>query len=135
MSKAISDYTRTQKYKDIKKAMLHQLKEQGADEKHYIDLINTYLECWIDVQILNKDIRTRGINVEVTNRAGDPELRKNESVGERTRIIAMMLRIWASLGLNQNAPQKPRLPDAPANKQQDQRVQEPLEDDEDDEDF
>ena len=136
MGKEIRNYTLTKKYKDVKDSMLRQLKEQGADENHYIDQVNTYMDCWIDVQLLTKDIRERGANVEAVGRSGEPELRKNESVGERIRTIAIMLRIQSALGLNQNAPPKPRLPDAPTDAQKERRIQEPIDEgDEDDEDF
>jgi hypothetical protein len=136
MGKDIRAYSQTKKYKAVRDSMLRQLKEQGADENHYIDQVSTYMDCWIDVQLLTKDIRERGATVEVVGRSGEPELRKNESVGERIRIIAIMLRIQSALGLNQNAPPKPRLPDAPTAAQKEQRTQDPIDEgDEDDEDF
>ena len=93
------DITLTKPYQATKKSMLQELKENGVTGQHHVSLVDTYMRCWADVKQLEDDIKTRGITVSYLNRAGGEELKKNESLGEKVRVIAQMLRIRESLGL------------------------------------
>lgn len=99
------DYKRTKQYRAVRDSILTQLRENEVNDQHYLNMVITYMECWVDVRRLEDDIRERGVNIITTGRYGD-EIKRNESVGEKIRVIAQMLRILDSLGLKRKETSK-----------------------------
>lgn len=99
-NKKIVNIELTAEFKKVRDSMLKQLKDKNIQEEFYINLVKTYMKFWVDVKHLEKDIQERGINITVNGRYGD-EIKKNDSLGEKIRVSAQMLRILDSLGLKQ----------------------------------
>lgn len=88
----------------IKQDLIDQLERQGIYGRHYLDLVNDYMELWDIKNKLIKDIKERGVSIrwETYNRDGEvvqSGYKKNESIAELNKTNAQMLKILSELGL------------------------------------
>jgi molybdenum-dependent DNA-binding transcriptional regulator ModE len=95
----IVDYEKTKEYRSIKKELLNQLEINGTIAKYYHSLVDTYMRCWADVKKLEADIEERGVVVEYQHGGGQCGMKRNDSIGEKLKVIAQMLKILDSLGI------------------------------------
>ena len=97
------DYTRTKKYKELKKSLLDQLEDNGNSTKYFIDLVELYMSLWVVCQKLIADIDTRGVQVMYQNGKDQWGYKKNDSVNELSKTNAQMLKILVQLGIKATA--------------------------------
>lgn len=92
-------YTRTKLYREIKKDLLDQLDRNGTIGKYYTDLIEDYMDMWVTKCLLVEDIKERGVSVIYNNGGGQSGHKKNDSVDQRMKINAQMLKLLSELGI------------------------------------
>lgn len=91
--------TRSKLYREIKKDLLDQLERNGTVGKYYTDLVEDYMDMWTTKCLLVEDIKERGVNVPYNNGGGQTGIKKNESVDQRMKINAQMLKLLSELGI------------------------------------
>lgn len=103
---AVNKYTRqyglyvtSDAYQNIKQDLLNQLERNGTFGKYYKDLVDDYMDMWVTKCLLVEDIRTRGVSVKYNNGGGQSGFKKNDSVDQRMKINAQMLRLLAELDI------------------------------------
>lgn len=89
----------TKSYRLIKRDLLDQMEVNGIDGEFYLDLIEQYMSLWVDVQELDLDIKERGVICKYQNSATQWGHKKNDSLDQKNRTIAQMVRIldWLNL--------------------------------------
>lgn len=87
-------------YEEIKKDLLDQLDRNGTVGKYYVDLVADYMDMWVTKCLLVEDIQQRGVTVRYNNGGGQAGRKKNESVEQRMKINAQMLRLLSELGIH-----------------------------------
>lgn len=92
-------YLNSEKYAEIKEDLIDQLERNGTVGKHYIDLVDDYMDLWVTKCILVDDIQQRGVNIPWNNGGGQKGVKKNDSVELRIKVNAQMLKLLAELGL------------------------------------
>lgn len=92
-------YTRLKLYKEIKKDLLDQLDRSGTVGKYYTDLVEDYMDMWVTKCLLIEDIKDRGVKVYYNNGGGQSGYKKNESVDQRMKLNAQMLKLLSELGI------------------------------------
>lgn len=85
--------------KEIKQDLLDQLERNGTTGRHYIDLINDYLDLWETKNMLIRDVNERGVRVEYNNGGGQVGYKKNDSVDQLLKVNQQMLKLLDSLGI------------------------------------
>lgn len=100
MRDEINKIIKSKLYKDIKKDLLEQLKRNGIIGKYYIDLVNDYMDLWVTKSLLVEDIQTRGVQVSYDNGGGQSGKRKNDSIDQRLKVNAQMLKLLTEIGIN-----------------------------------
>ena len=90
---------RTVTRKKVLDSLLEQIEKKGGYEDHYMSLIDTYMKCWDDVKKLEKDIKDRGVTVEYQHGVNQFGIKKNESIGEKLKVIAQMIKILEALDI------------------------------------
>lgn len=90
---------RSKKAKKIKEDMTDQLIRAGNDREHYLDLVDDYMDMYATKQLLVEDIKQRGVRVEYDNGGGQKGYKKNDSVEQRLKVNAQMLKLLAELHL------------------------------------
>ena len=63
----VQDWTKTKAYRELKKEMLDDLEARGLISRPYIDKVEEYMELWVQLKMLNADIRERGVSIEYQN--------------------------------------------------------------------
>ncbi|MEG1550660.1 MAG: hypothetical protein RR355_00140 [Oscillospiraceae bacterium] len=91
--------TKKQKRDAIEKSLKIQLTAKKADEIHFLDKIDEYMELWDIKQKLNLDIKKRGINFEETMSTGFTKKVSNPSVKELVAVSKQSLSILKELGI------------------------------------
>ncbi|MBS4981545.1 MAG: P27 family phage terminase small subunit [Lachnospiraceae bacterium] len=84
---------------EIKEDLLDQLVRNGTTGKYYIDLVDKYMDFWDLENELIADIKKRGAIVEYNNGGGQKGQKKNDSIDQRIKVNAQMLKILDSLGI------------------------------------
>lgn len=84
----------------IKNNLLSQLKNKGAHEDAYIDLVNDYMSMWRIKNQLIADINSRGVQVKTFNSHGQEIYKKNDSIVELPKYNSQMLKLLNDLGLS-----------------------------------
>ena len=84
---------------EIKKSLLSQLKSINASLNHYEDLINDYMDMWVTKSLLVDDIQQRGVTVTYDNGGGQRGAKKNDSIEQRIKVNAQMLKLLNELGI------------------------------------
>lgn len=92
-------YLKCEKYKEIKKDLLDQLDRNGTVGKHYDDLINDYMNFWVDKQMLTDDIQERGVTVTYNNGGGQCGVKRNDSIADKIKVNVQMLNILNALNI------------------------------------
>ena len=87
------------KKSEIKQDLIDQLERQGVYGRHYIDLINDYMDLWDIKNELIKDIKARGVNTKYQNGPDQWGYKRNDGIAELNKVIAQMLKILNDLGL------------------------------------
>ena len=87
-------------YNRIKANLLSQLKNKGAHEDAYIDLVNDYMSMWRIKNQLIADINQRGVQVKTFNSHGQEIYKKNDSIVELPKYNSQMLKLLNDLGLS-----------------------------------
>lgn len=85
----------------IEKALIKQMKSKKIYYEPYIDLLKQYLNLWDASQLLDDDIKERG--VQIFDAKGS--LKKNDSVPQLVVVIKQMTLVLDKLGL-QATPEK-----------------------------
>ena len=83
---------REKRRKEIKADLLDQLVRNGTAGKYYVDF-------WDMENALIDDIKERGVVVTYDNGGGQRGTKKNDSIDQRIKISAQMLKILDSLGV------------------------------------
>jgi hypothetical protein len=92
-------YLESELYKEIKSDLMDQLERNGTVEKYLIDLVNDYMDLWVTKCLLVDDIQQRGISIKYNNGGGQLGYKKNDSVEQRIKINAQMLKLLNELEL------------------------------------
>lgn len=90
---------RENKRKEIRKDLMNQLKRNRISTQYYIDLVEKYMDFWDIENDLIDDIRERGVVVTYDNGGGQKGIKKNDSIDQRIKVSAQMLKILDSLGI------------------------------------
>ena len=85
--------------KEIKADLLDQLIRNGTAGKYYIDLVDKYMDFGDMENALIADIRERGVVTTYDNGGGQRGTKKNDSIDQRIKVNAQMLKILDSLGI------------------------------------
>ena len=96
------DWTRTRIYRELRNAMLADLKNAGLDQPPYVDQVNEYMAAWCLLRELDADIEARGIRVEYRN-GSQHGMKGNESIGSKIRLRGRMDEIFRNLGYAEKA--------------------------------
>lgn len=83
----------------VKKSLLEQLEEKGANTDFFIGLVEDYF--WYDTQerAMHKDIKERGLNIKVIGSSGIPITKENPSIKNAMNYNKQKLAIIKQLGL------------------------------------
>ncbi|MEB9549539.1 P27 family phage terminase small subunit [Bacillus cereus] len=84
--------------KRIHQDLLQQLKDNGINGAHFIDLVEDYMSLWEIKNDLIADIKDRGVVVTWSNGKQQGK-KKNESINELNKTNAQMLKLLAELNL------------------------------------
>jgi predicted MPP superfamily phosphohydrolase len=87
--------------KEIKESLLEQLKMLNMTGNHYLDMIDDYCQLFKLREKLEADIDENGIRYTVVNGNGFESEKPNESIGNRVKVNAQMLKILGDLNLKQ----------------------------------
>lgn len=90
---------REKRRKEIKEDLLDQLARNGTAGKYYVDLVDKYMDFWDMENALIDDIKERGVVVTYDNGGGQRGTKKNDSIDQRIKVSAQMLKILDSLGV------------------------------------
>jgi len=90
-------YLNSELYAEIKFDLLDQLERNGTVGKFYIDLVGDYMDMWVTKCLLVDDIQKRGVNIKYDNGGGQKGVRKNDSIEQRIKINAQMLKLLNEL--------------------------------------
>ncbi|HWQ30462.1 MAG TPA: P27 family phage terminase small subunit, partial [Negativicutes bacterium] len=95
----VREYLNSDLYAEIKQDLLDQLDRNGTNGKYYIDLVGDYMDMWVTKCLLVDDIQKRGVTVKYDNGGGQKGYKKNETVEQRIKVNAQMLRLLSELGI------------------------------------
>lgn len=98
MATTENNWTKTKRYRDLKKALLSDLRADGRERLPYTEQVEQYMAFWCQLQMLNADIAERGVNVEYQNGKNQNGTTDNKSVATAVRVNARMEAILAALG-------------------------------------
>lgn len=90
----------------IRNSLIEQLNMQSMTGDHYLDMVNDYCQLYILREELQHDIEKNGIRYKVVNGNGFESEKPNESIGNRVKVNAQMLKILADLNLKQSTPKE-----------------------------
>lgn len=83
----------------VEQSLMTQLKNLGATQAHYFDLVNDYMKMWDAKNGLIADIDKRGVVVTWQN-GQQKGKKRNDSVLDLIKLNAQMLKLLESLGLS-----------------------------------
>ncbi len=92
-------YLASDLYGEIKSDLLDQLDRDGTTGKYYIDLVGDYMDLWVTKCLLVDDIQSRGVITTWNNGGGQKGQKKNDSVEQRIKVNAQMLKLLSELGI------------------------------------
>ena len=92
-------YLESSLFEEIKTDLVDQLERNGTTGKYYIDLINDYMDMWVTKSLLVDDIQQRGVTVTYDNGGGQRGAKKNDSIEQRIKVNAQMLKLLNELGI------------------------------------
>lgn len=97
------DWTKTKAYRELKQEMLDDLEARGLISLPYVDKVEEYMELWVQLRMLNEDIRERGVSIEYQNGENQKGTTDNKSLGIAIRVSSQMLNIFSALGFREQA--------------------------------
>ena len=86
-------------YFKIRQDLLDQLENNGTVGKQYEDMIEDYMNFWVTKNLLQEDIKKRGVTVKYQNGKDQWGHKKNDSIAELVKVNAQMLKILSELNL------------------------------------
>lgn len=86
--------------KEIKEDLINQLSQKGLLDKYYLDLVDDYMNLWDIKNMLNKDIKSRGVVVEQPSIKGMIVKKKNESCDQLLKTNKQMTSLLEYLNIN-----------------------------------
>lgn len=86
------------RYKNIRKSIKEQLKNDGKISSHYDDLVEDYMKMYIVKELAYEDIQERGETVEWHN-GTQSGFKKNDSVDVILKTNQQMLKLLDTLGI------------------------------------
>jgi phage terminase small subunit len=92
-------YLESDLFSEIKNDLLDQLERNGTTGKYYTDLVGDYMDMWVTKCLLVDDIQQRGVIVKYDNGGGQKGKKKNDSVEQRIKVNAQMLKLLSELGI------------------------------------
>ncbi|MPM90112.1 hypothetical protein SDC9_137229 [bioreactor metagenome] len=92
-------YLQSDLYEEIKNDLMDQLERNGTVGKYYTDLVSDYMDMWVTKCLLVDDIQQRGVTVAYNNGGGQKGRKKNDSVEQRIKVNAQMLKLLSELGI------------------------------------
>lgn len=95
-----TDYTKTKKYRALRKALTENLEARGLEAEQYADKVAEYMELWVMQAQLRDDVKARGAVVEDTKNGG---MKENRSVTLMLQTSRQMLAIFSAMGFRQEA--------------------------------
>ena len=87
--------------KAIKEDLIQQLTLKNMTQSFYMDLVDQYVDYYKLKNDLMKDIKERGVRLEVTSGNGFTTSKANESIVYVNKVTQMMLKILNDLDLKQ----------------------------------
>lgn len=96
----IKKLKRSSSYIKLKNDLISQLESRNSATPIFLDMVETYMELWILVKLLIKDIRTRGVFITTANGRDEKVQKKNDSCGELNKTIGQMCKMLAQMKLN-----------------------------------
>lgn len=96
---SVKKYIESELYKNIKSDLLDQLERSGTTGKYYINLVDDYMDMWVTKCLLVDDIQKRGVAITYDNGGGQKGRKKNDSIEQRIKINAQMLKLLSELGI------------------------------------
>jgi phage terminase small subunit len=97
-------YLQSVLYQEIKQDLLDQLERNGTLGKYYNDLVSDYMDLWVTKSLLVDDIQQRGVTVAYNNGGGQKGVKKNDSIEQRIKVNAQMLKILSEIGVKPSRP-------------------------------
>ena len=89
----------SEKYKEVRKDLLDQLKCRGADTPAFRDLVEDYMSLWLTKELLRADIENTGIRVHYDNGGGQEGYKDNPSIERQIKVNAQMLKLLSELNI------------------------------------
>ena len=90
---------KSETYLKIKEDLIRQLQLKKADTPTFLSHIDDYMSMWITKELLIADIETRGTSIKYDNGGGQSGTKKNDSVTEKIKVNAQMLKLLDALGI------------------------------------
>lgn len=90
------------KAREIKQDLLDQLDRNGTAGKYYIDLVDDYMNLLKTKNLLQKDIKEKGVSIKYQNGANQWGYKKNDSVDQQLKVNAQQIRILEYLNIKPN---------------------------------
>lgn len=89
---------------NIRNSLIKQLEVKGAKVAHFEDLINDYLFLFDTKNMLQTDIKKRGVAYETLSAQGYKITKQNQSVKDLVAVNKQMTSLLKELGLTTDAP-------------------------------
>lgn len=92
-------YLESERFREIKQDLIDQLDRNGTVGKYYTDLVDDYMNFWVDKCLLTDDIQSRGVVVSYNNGGGQSGKKRNDSIADKIKVNVQMLNILNALGI------------------------------------
>ena len=83
----------------LRKSLIEQLCGKRKPPAHYSDLVDDYLNLWETKELLQANIKEKGISYETLSASGVPIVKQNPSTKEIVMVNRQMLSLLKELGL------------------------------------
>lgn len=87
------------KYKEVKKSLRAQLKNNNIAEEVFKDLVEDYMRLYITKELLAKNIKDTGVSIAYRNRNGYTTPKTNPSVSDFNKVNLQMIKLLDKLKL------------------------------------
>ena len=96
----MEDIRQSSEYKKLHRALLKHLKDRGLKRLPYTDMVDQYMDFWIDVRRAQEDIDVQGVQI-LDERRGTPIA--NPSCAVKRQASDAMRKLFATLGFEAEA--------------------------------
>ena len=102
VAKVIAGLKASKKYIEINTDLLDMLEAQGKTNPTHKNIVDEYMSFWITLQLLEMDIKKRGVSLSYNNGGSQRGRRNNDSVELQVKTSKQMLRLleYISHGMN-----------------------------------